>query len=108
MIKTWHKLATTALVAIVAPLAGQELGSRDSMQAVQPTISSVPKQAGACIESNSLSRRVDFADVRRARHLLEHTDPWAGNSVTSIWGLARRRHSLGPCAISSPLPRMRA
>ena len=70
MIKTWHTLATTALVAIVAPLTGQELGSRYSTQAVL-------KQAGACIESNSLSRRVDFADVRRARHLLEHTDPWA-------------------------------
>jgi hypothetical protein len=32
--------------------------------------------AGPCTDSVTLSRRVDFADIRRARHLLGHTDPW--------------------------------
>jgi len=31
----------------------------------------------SCTESNTLSRRMEFADLQRARHLLGHTDAWA-------------------------------
>jgi hypothetical protein len=34
-------------------------------------------RGSSCIESNSLSRRVDFADLHRARHILRHRDDWA-------------------------------
>jgi hypothetical protein len=35
------------------------------------------RHSASCTEGDTLTRRVDFADVHRARHFLGHTDPWA-------------------------------
>src|SRR5689334_19997418 len=37
----------------------------------------IANRGSSCTESNSLSRRVDFADLDRARHVLGHGDEWA-------------------------------
>lgn len=58
---------------------------------------STPLAAGSCTESNSLSRRVDFAGVRRAGHLLGHTDAWARQ--LSDFDLGVRQKTAAPTSL---------
>lgn len=48
-----------------AEIAGNQHGTRTATQ------------GSSCTESNSLSRRVEFADLQRARHILGQRDDWA-------------------------------
>ena len=44
----------------------------------------------SCTDSNTLSRRVDFADLNRAKHLLGHTDAWTRQLSDFDIGLRQR------------------
>ena len=57
----------------------------------------VANQGSSCTKSNTLSRRVDFADLRRARKLLGHKDPWA--KQLSDFDLGARQKTAEPTSL---------
>src|SRR5262245_40756941 len=44
----------------------------------------------SCTKSDTLSKRVDFADLDRARKILGHKDPWAKQLSDFDWGARQK------------------
>jgi hypothetical protein len=57
----------------------------------------VANQGSSCTKSNTLSRRVDFADLHRARKILGHKDPWA--KQLSDFDLGARQKTAEPTSL---------
>jgi len=54
-------------------------------------------QGTSCTKSNTLSKRVGFADLHRARKILGHKDPWANQ--LSDFDLGARQMSAEPSSL---------
>jgi hypothetical protein len=68
----------------------------------------VANQGSSCTKSNTLSKRVGFADLHRARKILGHKDPWANQLSDFDLGARQKRQSQRACTSSSALPPTRA
>ena len=57
----------------------------------------VANQDSSCTKSDTLSKRVDFADLHRARNILGHKDPWA--KQLSDFDLGARQKTAEPTSL---------
>jgi hypothetical protein len=96
-------LTTTLLVGTIGftgtatpQRAGNQIDPETSgLSVTHPSIAAVG--TASCTDFNTLSRRVDFADVVRARHLLAHRDSWARQ--LSDFDLGVRQRKAGPTSL---------